>query len=297
MTETESWTIGRLLKWTADFFQEKEIDNPRLDAEVLLAAARGCQRIDLYAAFSEPAEEELRTAFRELVRRRTEGTPVAYLVGHREFYSMSFRVTPDVLIPRPETETLIVAALDCAKEIRTRTGENRSLKIADVGTGSGAIAITLAKHAEPCNVTAIDLSPAALEIAKENATNLNVSDKITWAESDLFSAVSSNEPFDLIASNPPYVSESEYEELPKDVKNHEPKLALVAGPNGTSVIERLIEQSEQKLAPGGWLLIEFGPATAKSVEQMFQQDSKWKNIKIHKDLAGLERIIEAQLAE
>ncbi len=141
MNETDSWTVGRLLQWTTDYLQEHGADNPRLDAEVLLAHARGCPRIELYTAFGAVADEDLRTEFRELVKRRAKGTPVAYLVGYREFYSLRFRVTPDVLIPRPETEFVLITLLDLIKE----AGQlDHPLRIADVGTGSGNLAVAIA---------------------------------------------------------------------------------------------------------------------------------------------------------
>src|SRR5438094_4731857 len=158
----ESWTVLRLLTWTTDYLKSHGSDSPRLDAEVLLAHARGCERIMLYAAFDQVIDESTRAKFRELVKRRAEGVPVAYLVGKREFYSLSFRVTPDVLIPRPETEFVVVATLDVLKEIPNPKSkiQNPPL-IADVGAGSGAIAVAIAKHAPQAQIVAIDISPAA----------------------------------------------------------------------------------------------------------------------------------------
>src|SRR6188472_816205 len=159
----DSWTVLRLLTWTTEYLKSHGSESPRLDAEVLLAHARGCERIMLYAAFDEVVPDDVRAVFRELVRRRAEGTPVAYLVGKREFYSLDFRVTPDVLIPRPETEHLVIAVLD-----RLKADGQKPAQVADVGTGSGIIAICVAKQAPQVQVTAIDLSPAALAIAEEN---------------------------------------------------------------------------------------------------------------------------------
>ena len=152
------WTIGRLLTWTTDFLREKESTSPRLDAEVLLAYARDCPRIELYTAYEVVAEDSLRARFRELVRRRAEGMPVAYLVGQREFFSLPFKVTADVLIPRPETELLVVRTLDLAKSLMENLSRDTPLQIADVGTGSGNVAICCAKHLPHCQVTAIDIS-------------------------------------------------------------------------------------------------------------------------------------------
>src|SRR3982751_4332946 len=157
-TSDEPWTIGRLLSWTVEYLGKHGAENPRLDAEVLLAEARGCKRIDLYTAYGEPASDEVRTAFRELVRRRAEGTPVAYLVGRREFYSLDFEVNTDVLIPRPETELLVVALLD---HMKNRPANDSTIEIADVGTGSGILAVCAAKYVPNSRVTAIDISPAA----------------------------------------------------------------------------------------------------------------------------------------
>ncbi len=180
----EPWTIGRLLNWTTDFLREKGVESPRLDAEVLLAAARGCQRIELYTAFDEPAPDALREKFRALVKERAAGKPVAYLVGRREFFSLAFEVTPDVLIPRPETELVVVRALDLAKQI-----DDGPLEIADVGTGSGVLAVTLAKHLPQCRVTATDVSAAALAIAQRNAERHGVGGRIEWYEGDLLAPV------------------------------------------------------------------------------------------------------------
>lgn len=288
MQQTEVWTIGRLLEWTTDFLKKRGSESPRLDAEVLLAHARGCQRIQLYTAFEEQPVEEVRVAFRELVRRRSEGTPVAYLVGRREFYSLSFRVTPDVLIPRPETEFLLISLLDLAKQ---RAGE---LNIADLGTGSGILAICAAKHLPRARVTAIDLSPAALEIAGKNAQEHGVMERIEFIESDLFAALPPEQRFDFIISNPPYVTSAELEQLSPQVKDHEPRMALDGGPTGTAVIERLIAQAADRLLPSGWLLIEISPTIEAAVRDLFSHASQWELMPTKKDLAGHARIVMAQ---
>src|SRR4051795_7849901 len=158
----EPWTVGRLLSWTVEYFGKHGAENPRLEAEVLLAHARSCKRIDLYAAFGEAASDETRSAFRELVKRRAAGTPVAYLVGHREFYSLEFEVNPDVLIPRPETELLVVALLD---QVKKQPANDAIVQIADVGTGSGVLAVCAAKYIAKAHVTAIDISTSALVVA------------------------------------------------------------------------------------------------------------------------------------
>lgn len=288
----ETWTIGRLLQWTTNYLRERGVENPRLDTEVLLAHARACQRIDLYAAFEEVASDEVRGGFRELVSRRAAGTPVAYLVGHREFFSLSFAVTPDVLIPRPETELLVTTVLDLAKE----RGTQQPIQIADVGTGSGNVAVSVAKYLPNAAVTALDASPAALEIAKQNAEELDVADKVTFHESDLFAAVPEQMSFDFVVSNPPYVSEPEYADLPREVKEHEPQSALVAGPKGTEVIERLIRHSEDRLRPGGWLLFEISPMIADACRSLLSDGAGWEDVQIIRDLSGLARLVQARRA-
>lgn len=289
MTEQQSWTVGGLLNWTTEFLRDKGSDSPRLDAEVLLAHARNCPRIALYTAFEETADEALRENFRQLVRRRAAGTPVAYLVGHREFFSLSFRVTPDVLIPRPETESLVVRALDLAKP-----RASQGLRIADVGTGSGIIAVCCAKHLESCQVTAIDISPAALDVARSNAAAHHVAEQIEFVQSDLFSSVPSEERFDFVLSNPPYVMSSEMPLLDVDVRDYEPHLALDGGEQGTQIIERLIPQAAERLKPRGWLLIEVGPANAARVEGLVNAEKRLELHETIQDLAGHPRVVQSQ---
>ena len=299
MSTAEPWTVGRLLQWTTDYLKAHSSDSPRLDAEVLLAHALGCQRIELYTTFEEQPSDEARTAFREMVRRRAEGTPVAYLVGRREFYSLSFRVTPDVLIPRPETELLVVATLDLVKAGLGKQGLGTSVPsepptIADVGTGSGIIAVCLAKHLPQSRVTAIDLSPAALAVARENAKQHGVAERIEFVESDLFAAVVADRQFDFVVSNPPYVSTAEMERLPPDVLKFEPHSALLAGPGGTEVIERLIPQAAERLRPGGHLLLEISPMIHDAVCSLLKSDGRFELGPTIKDLARLPRVVQAR---
>lgn len=291
----DAWTVLRLLNWTTDFFRQRESDSPRLDAEVLLAHALNCSRIELYTAFNSEPSGPQRQAFRELVKRRGEGVPVAYLVGHREFYSLRLKVTPAVLIPRPETEHLVTLALDHAKALTAST--TRPLRIADVGTGSGAIAIAVAKHLPSvypggCRITAIDLSPEALEVAKSNAQEHHT-DAIEFLLGDLLAPTPAEATFDLVLSNPPYVSQSEFEELPVTVRDHEPRLALLAGPRGTEVIARLIDEAAERLVPGGGLMIEFSPMIADACGELMRADGRYQEPKFVKDLAGHRRIISA----
>lgn len=319
LMSAEPWTIGRLLTWTTDYLKGHGSESPRLDAEILLAEALGRQRIELYTTFDELPSDDARAAFRELVRRRAEGTPVAYLVGRREFYSLSFRVTPDVLIPRPETELLVVSALDLAKtyagartvstttaaasEVSPRplAGEGpgvragRELAIADVGTGSGIIAICLAKHLPTCRITAIDISPAALAVAKDNAQQHGVAQRIEFVASDLFAAVPTDQKYHIIVSNPPYVTTAEWDKLAPDVRKFEPRVALLAGTHGTEVIERLVPQAADRLLPGGHLLVEISPTIHDAVRGLLESDSRFEVGPTIKDLARLPRVVRAKL--
>ncbi len=290
MTETEAWTIGRLLKWTTDFLKQKDSTSPRLDAEVLLATARGCERIELYTAFDEEPPEAIRTKFRELVRRRADGEPVAYLVGHREFYSLSFKITRDVLIPRPETELLVVALLDAAKGL---SAGKPSLSIADVGTGSGIVAVCAAKNLPKCHVTAIDISSRALDVAHVNAETHSVGERVELIESDLFAAVGDRR-FDLIASNPPYISEPEMRELRREVSGYEPHLALCGGPTGTEIIQRLVPAAAERLVPGGSLLLEVSPMIEQRIHAIINAHGGFESLRTLKDLAGLARVVVAK---
>lgn len=288
-TSSEEWTIGRLLTWTADYLKKQGADSPRLDAEVLLAHARGCKRLDLYTAFGDMADDSLRTAFRELVRRRAQGTPVAYLVGHREFYSLSFQVTPAVLIPRPETEFVVIEALD-----RLKQGSATDPRVVDVGTGSGAIAVSIAKHAPQAQVTAVDVSESALEVAGRNVAAHGLAERVELVLGDLLSSLPPDRKFEMIVSNPPYVTEAEYGSLAKDVKDYEPRLALVGGPEGTEIIERLVQQAAERLEVGGWLIMEISPMIVDKVKAIVERESRLQFSGVTKDLAGFPRVVIAQ---
>lgn len=286
--EGEVWTVGRLLSWTSDYLKKHGSDSPRLDAEVLLAHSLGCERIELYTRFDEQPAEEQRSAFRDLVRRRAEGMPVAYLVGHREFFSLSFRVTEDVLIPRPETEYLVVAAIDLAKQVAGGAA------VCDVGTGSGIIAVCLARQIPGCRVTAIDISPVALEIARENAAAHKVAERIDFLEGDLLAPLPSEPVLDLILSNPPYVADGEAAQMAPETRRFEPPQALFAGPRGTEVIERLVPQAAQRLRPGGHLLFEISPMIHDRVGDILAADERLERLESIKDLAGHKRVVVAR---
>jgi len=285
---SDVWTVGRLLTWTTEWLVSQGSESPRLDAEVLLAFVRGCQRIALYTAFDVPVNDDERARFRGLVKRRGEGEPVAYLVGSKEFFSLPFGVSPAVLIPRPETEGLVIRVIDICQS----AGEQA--RIVDVGTGSGAIAVTLAKRMPRATFVATDISPAALAVARDNATRHGVADRIEFVECDLLDTPAAVGPWDVIVSNPPYVREDEFDALPRDVRLHEPRTALVSGPTGVEVIGRLAAAAAKTLAPGGWLLVEVGPSTATAAEQVIAAHAELVPEPTLKDLAGLPRIVQAR---
>jgi release factor glutamine methyltransferase len=225
------------------------------------------------------------------VRRRAEGTPVAYLLGRREFYALSFQVTPAVLIPRPETEFVVVELLDRAAE---HTHNDRPLQILDVGTGSGIIAVCAAKHLPDCRVTAVDISREALAVAARNAAEHGVEHRIDFVQSDLLSGLQQDLTLDFVVSNPPYVAESELANLAQEIRCHEPREALVAGPTGTEVIARLIPQAAQRLENGGWLIVEVSPMIERDVRDLIANNGGFDEPRTVKDLAQLPRVIACQ---
>lgn len=291
-TQSDPWTILRLLQWTTEHLKKSGSPSPRLDAEVLLAYARGCERIALYTAFAEEPDETVKAKFREVVKRRAQGEPVAYLVGKKEFYSLPFQVSKDCLIPRGETEHVVVECLDRAKPI-IAAEPTKHFNIVDVCTGSGCIAVSVAKHLPQCTITAIDLSPAAVVIAKANVEQHQLTDRVSVVESNLMDTVPDNS-VDFVLSNPPYVSEAEYAKLDKTVREHEPRMALVGGATGMEIIEQLASQAAKKLVANGWFICELSPMIADQVESLMASTNQWTNITIVKDLARLKRLVVAQ---
>ena len=286
------WTVGRLLTWTTDWLGTRGSDSPRLDAEVLLAFVRNCPRILLYTAFDEIVDAEQRQDFRELVRRRGQGEPVAYLVGKKEFFSMTLDVTPATLIPRPETEGLVVRALDVWKE---EFCGKPGMRVLYVGTGSGALAIALASHMTDANVTATDISQDALDIASANASKHSLDGRIKFLKSDVLEHPDLSRSWDIIVSNPPYVREDEFDGLPDDVRLYEPRDALVGGVTGCEIVQRLVQQASGSLVSGGWLFIEVGPSTVSLAEKIISATTELAGKPTVKDSSGLPRIVQARV--
>jgi release factor glutamine methyltransferase len=282
----ETWTPLKLIAWTQEWFGKKGVDAPRLTAELLLARALRCDRVRLYLDFDKPIGEAELAAFRELVRRRGEGEPTAYLLGEREFFGRAFRVDARVLIPRPETELLVEAGLAALPE------GGRAL---DLCTGSGAIAISLALGRAGARVLATDVSADALDVAAENARRLGAEGVVELARGDLWAAVPDHAgPFDVIAANPPYVPSREVPALAREVRR-EPCIALDGGADGLDLVRRIVAGAPARLAPGGLLLVELheshGPAFLALCE-----GAGLVRAEVRRDLAGLPRLGVAHMA-
>lgn len=280
--DAEIRTITQALGWATRILAAAS-PSARLDAEVLLAHTLGWSRARLLAEGAAPLAPEHGRRFAALVARRAALEPVAYLVGAREFYGLPLEVTPDVLVPRPETELLVEAALERA---RGRAG----LRIADIGTGSGAIAVALAAHLPAARIDAVDLSPAALAVAARNAARHGVAARVRLLQGDLLAPL--EQPVDLLVSNPPYTLLAEIDE---GVRRHEPHLALDGGPDGLALYRRLLAQAPPLLRPGGALLLEIGAAQGPAVSALARQHFPAAQVRVAQDLAGLDRIVTIDL--
>jgi release factor glutamine methyltransferase len=281
------WTIGRLLDWTAGYLAGKAVEFPRLDAEVLLAHALGCKRIELYTRYDEPPAADARRRFRELVRRRVEGCPVAYLVGHKEFFGLRLEVSPAVLIPRPESEFVVMECLRLAK-LMARPA------ILDIGTGSGNIAIALAQQHVGALVTAVDISADALAVARRNAERHGVSGRVRFLEGDLFAPVPGEERFEFVVSNPPYIARADIPALAVGVRDYEPHLALDGGPSAYAVLERLIAEAAPRLKSGGYLIVEIGAPQEQPVRERIQANGGYDLEETVHDYSGHARVLRAR---
>jgi release factor glutamine methyltransferase len=340
MPQDPTWTIGRLIEWTRAYFQEKGIEQPRLEAEILLAHALGLERIQLYLKYEQEVDEETRGKFRDLVRRRAAREPAKYLVGMCEFMSLTFRVTGDCLIPRPETELLVeeVLALSGAKRGGKRPAEvpppaeepaaegaettqekavpqgepapapaavapaapvaaaPEGPSIIELCTGCGCIAVSLAAYLPSSRVVATDISPGALQIAGANAQAHGVDDRILYVEGDLFGPLDAGDvqPADFLVANPPYVAESEWDSLQPEIRDHEPRAALVSGPTGLEIIERIVKGAPAYLRPGGTLLVEIGAGQGPSVAERAAAVRGLEQVEIRKDYANHDRMLVAK---
>jgi release factor glutamine methyltransferase len=275
------WTVLDLLRWTTDHFRERGVETPRLDAECLLAHALGVERLRLYLDFEKPVALPERSVFRGLVQRRVrERVPVAQLTGRREFWSLPLRVSPHVLIPRPDTETLVAAALDLLPDA------SAPARVLDLGTGSGAVALALARERPRAMILATDISHEALKIAQQNAEALGMEARIQFLRGDWTAPLAGR--FDCVVANPPYLADSESSDLAPELA-HEPARALFAGPTGLEDLERLCRQVPPLLAAGGGLAFELAPGQAPRVSAWL--DEIGLATAVRRDLAGRARVV------
>ena len=285
------WTVRRLIEWTSGFLERKGVDSPRLAAELLLAHILQMPRIQLYLTHDRQLSPIELSAYRELVRRAGEHDPVQYLTGTAHFFGMELKVTPAVLIPRPDTETLVEAVLHHLK-LATDTGTEQPLRVADICTGSGAIALALAKHLPNAKVIATDISEAAAEVARQNARQLDLD--VDVRVGDLFTPLEGEAPFDIITSNPPYIPTGELTKLDRNVRDYEPRLSLDGGPDGLGFHHRLLQEAPRRLRPGGRMFVEMQFDQAEVLRAVASAAGDWRDVQVLRDFAGHERVLLAQ---
>lgn len=282
---TETWTLLKILQWTAGYFKEKGVDGGRLDAELLLADALHLDRVGLYLNYDRPLTADELAAFRQRVARRARREPVQYILGEAEFWSLELQVTPDVLIPRADTEVLVEEAL---KKVAGPSF------ILDVGTGSGAIAVALAVELPEARIEAVDVSPAALAVASANAQRHGVAGRIDFREADLYALAGG--PYDLLVSNPPYIPLGDMAGLMPEVRDFEPHQALCGGDSdGLAAYRCLASGASRLLQSGGWLLVEVGIGQADSVQRIFARAGLGECFS-RDDYAGVPRVVGGRKA-
>jgi release factor glutamine methyltransferase len=279
------------LRLAADFLGAKGIDSCRLDAELLLADVLDLDRVGLYTAYDRPLAAHEVDGYRRLVRRRAAREPVAYILGHREFWSIKLKVDRRVLIPRPETEAVVETARDLVRGT-VNSGSEAGPLLADIGTGSGAIAVALAGEIAEARVVATDISEAALEVARANVAAAGLEQRVELARGDLVAPLKGRGPFDLVVSNPPYLGSGDWRELEPEISRWEPETALKAGDDGLALTARLIDAAPACLGPDGWLVVEVGSGSARVREML--DGAGWRDLEVTRDLAGIERVMAAR---
>ncbi|WP_407396639.1 peptide chain release factor N(5)-glutamine methyltransferase [Anaerovibrio sp.] len=280
----EIWTIGKLLKWTEEYFTKAGIDTPRLDGEVLLCHVLKKERIHLYVHFDQPLTKEELAQYKMCIKERVQHKPVAHIVGHKEFMGLDFKVNEATLIPRPDTEILVEAVIS-----RLKTGQEGLGTIADIGTGSGAICLSLLNYLPDIKAVTVDISPEAIEVAKENAELLDLSDRVEFCHGDMLEPIRDRK-FTAIVSNPPYIPEDDIDGLEPDVRDFEPISALVAGPDGLDFYRRLVAEAGNMIDDDGFLALEIGINQAEALKALGQEHG-WGRCEIVKDLAGIDRVV------
>ncbi len=293
-TEPPAWTILSVLRWTTAYFTDRRIDSPRTTAELLLAHTLGVAKIDLYLRFDQPLLPEELADYKALIRRRTAGEPTAYILGVRSFWNQDLTVTPDVLIPRPETEHLVEAAL----ELLPFCGESgRRCRVLDLGTGSGAVVVALAAEAGDHLFFAADRSPQALAVARENARRHLQETRVHFFGSHWFQALGEGRAaFDLVVCNPPYIPTADIDALPPEIRRHEPRGALDGGPDGLADIREIVAHALAHLAPGGWLLLEIGAGQHTAVADIVRRAGRYTDPVFIRDYSGHRRVLKVAAA-
>lgn len=291
--ETPAWTILGVLKWTAAFFDERHVEGAQLSAELLLSHILGIKRLDLYLRYDQPLSPDELASYRKLIKRRAGGEPVAYILGEKAFWSTTLGVTPDVLIPRPDTECLVETALAVLPE---KPKDASPFSVLEMGTGSGAIVIALAGEAPHCCFSAFDRSVRAVAVAAGNARKSGLAGSIDFFVSDWFAALSPNAcAYDLIVVNPPYIASAEIEKLAIEIRDFEPRNALDGGEDGLRDIRCIIDAAPPYLKPGGRLMIEIGWDQKSAVSKLAEATGIYEPPEFAKDLAGHDRVVHLQV--
>ena len=280
------WRIVDLLKWSRGYLADKGVESPQIEAEWMLRHVLNLSRLEIYLQHERPLNADELAQFKTLIIRRSQGIPVQYVLGYTEFMDLTFIVNPDVLIPRPETELLVEKTLELLKYLKSSDSS-----VLDVGTGSGCIAVSIAAVCNNCRVTALDVSPAALNIAGKNAENNGVFSRISFIEMDILHQAPAQKTFNIIASNPPYVAADYWENLPPLVKENEPRLALYPGDDGLLFYRRLTALSQTRLANGGYLIVEIGGTYQEADVCRIFKESGLNTLEVIKDYSGESRVV------
>jgi len=288
MPKKSEWTISNLLQWATSYFGSYKIDSPRMTAEILLAHSLKTKRIDLYLQFDKPLSEQELSKFKALIKRRILREPVAYITGSREFWSLNFSITKDVLIPRPDTECLVETALTLLPHQKTDPPKH----ILELGTGSGAIIIALSSERPGHLFFASDLSVPATNLAKKNAAAHRMNQSVLFFCSDWFKAVKKKPLFDIILSNPPYIRTEEIQSLDPEILQFEPLMALDGDHDGLASLKKIIESADSYLKQGGYLLLEMGYDQMNQVADIADRHHSYKDTEFRKDYAGHHRVIK-----
>ena len=289
----KKWVIKEILHATAGLFQDKKIDSPRLCAEVLLSHQLKKSRVELYLTFDQPLSSSEIAGFRSLVKRRLNREPLQYITGTQEFWSLEFAVTPQALIPRPETELLVEQAIERLKAVISEG--NKTPSILDLGTGCGAIAISLAKAVQQVRLWATDISADALKLARLNAEKHGVSDKIKFLQGNLWEPLlDEGVTFDIILSNPPYIGAEEFENLSPEVRDYEPRLALNGHKDGMTYIQTIILEAPVFMKPGGWIMLEMAPGQTEKALGLIGDIKDYGEKTRIKDYSHRYRVVMAQ---